>query len=102
LGDNVSGSYDAAWRTVRARVLEGAQWCHICGGVLDHDAPPRSPLAPSVDHVLSLRALRDVDRATFDRLRLDPANCRPTHYGCNSRRGDGRSDQPRHISRKWE
>ena len=93
--------YDSQWRRVRARVLTSAQWCAICGDPLDHDAPARSPLAPSVDHVVPLRALRNMDGDTFDRMRLDPALLRAVHYGCNSRRGDGRHDRPRHVSRQW-
>jgi len=93
--------YDRRWRNVRARVLEGAQVCHLCGGPLDYDAPPRSRFAPSVDHVLPLRSVRHLDADTFDRLRLHPEHLRPVHFGCNASRGDGRRDRHAHKSREW-
>jgi 5-methylcytosine-specific restriction endonuclease McrA len=94
-------TYDHQWRRVRARVLQDAQACHLCGGALDFDAPPRSPNSPSVDHIFSVRAMRGMDAETRQRLLLDPANLRPACFGCNSQRGDGRRDKPKHTSREW-
>lgn len=94
-------AYDRQWRKVRARVLEGAQVCHLCGGALDFDAPARSPLAPSVDHVFPVRAMRGLDADTFDHLRLNLDSLRPSHYGCNASRGAGRHEQRKHTSREW-
>ena len=94
-------AYGHAWRRVRARVLRGAQACAICGLPLDFDAPPRSRWAPSVDHVLSVKALQGVDGATRERLLLDERNCRCVHFGCNARRGAGLHDKPNRVSREW-
>lgn len=93
--------YDRQWRKVRARVLAGAQSCHICGGPLDFTAPARSSWAPSVDHRLPVSATRGLDDDTRRRLALDPSGLIPCHYGCNSRRGDGRRDRPQHVTRDW-
>jgi hypothetical protein len=92
---------DYQWRKARARVLAGAQVCAICGGWLDRDAPPRSRWAPSVDHVLPVSRTRGLDPETRQRLALDPAGLRAVHYGCNSRRSNGRS-RPKHVSRDWK
>jgi hypothetical protein len=95
------GDYDRRWRNVRARVLAGAQACAICGGMLDFDAPARSRLAPSVDHIFPLRAMRGLDSDLRDELRLDMSTLRPVHYSCNARRGAGRKDNRKSISREW-
>lgn len=52
--------------------------CHICGGPVDLSAPPRSPAAPTIDHVTPL------SRGG----KHTPENVRLAHYGCNSRKGD--------------
>jgi hypothetical protein len=91
---------DYSYRQVRDQVLAGAQWCHICGGPLDWDAPPRSRWAPSVDHLLPVSRTRGMDPQTRRRLANDPAGLRPVHYGCNSRRGNGRK-RPVRTSRSW-
>lgn len=91
---------DYAYRQARERMLAGAQVCHICGGPLDFDAPPRSKWAPSADHILPVSRTRGLDPMTRSRLGADPEGLRPVHYGCNSRRGAGR-ERPRHVSRSW-
>jgi 5-methylcytosine-specific restriction endonuclease McrA len=91
---------DRLYRQVRARVLAGAQVCWICGGALDWDAPPRSSKAPSADHVLPISRTAGLDPQTRQRLATDPGNLRPTHYGCNSKRGNRRR-HPVHVSRSW-
>jgi hypothetical protein len=93
-------TYDYAWVKLRERLLRDAQACHLCGRALDHDAPPRSSWSPSLDHIVSVKAMRTLDPATRERLRLDPANLRPVHYRCNSARGAGRA-RPVHTSRDW-
>lgn len=93
--------YDHQWRKLRAQVLKNAQSCAICGRPLDFHAPPRSRWAPSVDHRLPVSATRGLDDSTRRQLALDPQNLVPCHYGCNSRRGDGRRDRPQHVSRPW-
>jgi hypothetical protein len=93
--------YDHEWRKVRARVLAGAQVCAICAKPLDWDAPPRSRWAPSVDHRLPVSRTRGLDDELRRRLSLDPSALIPVHVSCNSRRGNGRRDRPRHVSRDW-
>lgn len=91
---------DYAYQRVREQVLQGAQVCHICGGALDWDAPPRSRWAPSVDHVVAVSRTRGMDPQSRRRLAVDPANLRPCHVGCNAKRGNGRR-RSRHVSRSW-
>jgi hypothetical protein len=67
---------------------------------LDWDAPARSPLSPSVDHIFSVKRMRSLDPDTRRELLLDPANLRPVHLRCNSKRGAGRR-LPKHTSRRW-
>lgn len=93
-------AYGYAYRQVRARMVRDAQVCAICGGALDKSAPPRSPLSPSVDHILPVKRMRFLDAETRRRLLVDPHGLRVTHLKCNSSRGAGR-EQPRHISRSW-
>jgi hypothetical protein len=88
------------YRKVRARILEAAQVCAICGGELDFDAPPRSRWAPSVDHVYPISKMDVLDPRTARLMAIDPAGLRAVHVGCNARRGAGRLSTP-HISRKW-
>jgi hypothetical protein len=92
---------DYAYRKARERVLRDATVCHLCGGALDFDAEPRSRWAPSVDHVLPVSSLVDLDPRSARKLAVDPELLRPAHVGCNSRRGDGRRDQAEHTSRGW-
>jgi 5-methylcytosine-specific restriction endonuclease McrA len=96
----MSRTYNYEWVKVRERVLRNAQICHLCGGLLDRDAPPRSPDSPSVDHIIPIKAMRTLDPRTRERLRLDLANLRPVHYRCNSARGAGRP-RPVHTSKPW-
>lgn len=93
--------YNRQYRNVRARVIAGAQVCAICGKAIDHDAPPRSRWAPSADHRLPISRTRRLDKELRQRLARDPALLRCVHLGCNSRRGNGRRDRPRRVSREW-
>lgn len=95
------GRSDAAWKRVRRQVLRGAQVCHICGGALDFQAAPRSPLSPSVDHIVPLAMAQGLDAAARSQIALDVANLRPAHYGCNSRRGARRPVVRRKASQAW-
>ena len=97
----MTATYDHAYRRARDRVLAGAQACAICGGLLDFDAPPRSPLSPSVDHVYPVKLMETMDAKTWRELLVSPENLRPCHLKCNSRRQDGRREKPRHVSREW-
>jgi hypothetical protein len=92
--------YSRGWRRARARVLDGARICHLCGGFLDYAAPARSKWAPSVDHVLPLKATRYMADELREAYRLDASNLRPAHYGCNARRQAGKPVR-QHVSRAW-
>jgi hypothetical protein len=92
------GRGGAAWERARALALTESDLCAICGYPVDRDAQPRSRWAPSVDHVVSLRAMRELDPDEQRALAPDPANLRVVHVGCNARRGAGRRVR-RHTSR---
>jgi hypothetical protein len=90
------------WERVRKQVLASAHLCALCGRELRFDAPPRSRWSPSVDHILPISHMRNLDPATQARLALDPQGLRAVHYGCNARRGTGRTPPPpRRQSRDW-
>jgi hypothetical protein len=91
---------DHAYRQARARVLAGATLCSLCGEPLDLDAAPRSPMAPSADHILPVSMLAGLDPKTAQQLAADPAGLRPAHVSCNASRGAGRKRR-RHVSRSW-
>jgi len=95
------GRAGAGWRRARKSVLEGSSVCAICGYAIDFDASPRSRWAPSVDHRVSLRAMRGMSAEVQRELALDPSNLQAAHYGCNSRRGDGQRPVARRSSRVW-
>lgn len=67
------------WQKLRAQVLAEEPCCWICGAWLDHDAPPRSPRSPTVDHVVPVA----VDAS----LALVRSNCRACCWRCNASRG---------------
>jgi len=100
VGDVVN-LYDRQYRNVRARVIAGTQVCAICGGPIDHDAPPRSRWAPTADHLLPVSRTRGLDTELRQRLARDPSMLRCVHFACNARRGNGRRDRPRRVSREW-
>lgn len=71
------------WRRVRAQVLAVSDVCHLCG----------KPGADTVDHVIPL---------SLGGPPLDPANLRPAHSRCNSRRGNRMTARPPlNTSRQW-
>lgn len=102
-GHPIRGSH--AWRLVRAAVLRDATVCSLCGRPLDFEAPARSAMSPSVDHVIPLKAMRGYDEATRREMAFSIDNLRAVHYGCNARRGAGRPVKvpklPRRTSRQW-
>jgi 5-methylcytosine-specific restriction endonuclease McrA len=57
--------------------------CGLCGGAVERDEVVPHPLAPVVDHVISL-----ANGGTHE-----PANVQCAHFLCNSRKG-ARDDQP--------
>lgn len=90
---NRPGRSGAAWLKARKAVLEHATHCAICGRPLVPDAPARSRWSSSVDHITPLS--KGGHPHAIDGLRA-------THYGCNSRRGDGTKRKPEPArSRAW-
>ena len=90
-----------AWRKARARVLANATVFHICGGALDFNAPPRSPMSPTVDHVLPLAATKHYGEEIHRQMAFDPHNLRPAHQSCNSSRGAGRPARRTRKASRW-
>lgn len=79
---------------VRRQAQEQGTPCWLCGQPIDFNAVPRTRWSFSLDHVLSLVHGGDL---------LDPTNARPSHYGCNSKRGGAtrRGRIPLHTSQTW-
>jgi hypothetical protein len=75
------------YRDTRKRVLAGATHCAKCRQPLDWNAPPKSSLSPSLDHIIPI----DKGGSAFD-----PRNMQPMHYGCNS--GSATGSRPLHLS----
>lgn len=68
-------AYQAARRLL---LRHRPQPCWICGHGIDYDADPRTPRAPSADHLQEL---------ALGGHPIDPANLAVAHVGCNSSRG---------------
>jgi 5-methylcytosine-specific restriction endonuclease McrA len=77
-----AGRAGRPWRRAAAHIRGTQTHCWICGHPVNFAAPPRTPAAPSVDHLRPLTLGGDP---------TDPTNLRLAHYGCNSRRGTGQS-----------
>jgi hypothetical protein len=76
----MSGLSGHRWRKVVEWVRANWPWvCWICHKPIPVDAPARSPMSHSVDHVVPRS--RGGDPYNLD-------NCRPAHYGCNSAKGN--------------
>jgi hypothetical protein len=78
-GKRHPGRGGVEWNRVRDRVLAASQVCHVCGRYIDLDADPRSKWAPTVDHLLPIRAIRNLSPAEQKRLALDESLLRPAH-----------------------
>jgi 5-methylcytosine-specific restriction endonuclease McrA len=91
------------WEQTRAKVIENAQVCAICGKSLYPDAPPRSKWSTSVDHKLPRAVLRTLDLKAQRHYTLDPSNLQALHNTCNARKGKRRQRivAPRPQSRVW-
>jgi 5-methylcytosine-specific restriction endonuclease McrA len=74
--------YDYEWQKIRKEILDISRRCWLCG----HDG------ADSVDHVIPL---------SRGGARLDPANLRPAHSRCNSKRGNKMVTTAMRTSRRW-
>lgn len=73
--------YERLKKEIYKRVI-----CWICGKPVDYTVPPRHPMAPSVDHRVPLHP----PDGSPGGHPTDPRNAELAHYGCNSRRGNGR------------
>jgi hypothetical protein len=70
----VSLSVDTySWAWARAAALRDERTCAECGKELAFDAPPRSPLSPSVETIEP----------------FGPGDLRVVHRSCNERLGNG-------------
>ena len=87
-----AGHTDRAWRAMCKRVLASSNLCGICGEPIDFNAPPRTPLAPSVDCIVPVSH----GGSTTDRT-----NLRPAHFGCNSKRGNDPAPPALPHTRDW-
>jgi 5-methylcytosine-specific restriction endonuclease McrA len=80
------------WRRVRAQVLADNPTCWLCGHPIDLTLPATHTMSPTVDHVTALAA---------GGQERDPANLRPAHRRCNSRKGAGQAQPRQPTSRPW-
>ena len=85
-GHNGHG-YRQMWRAI----IEAPEFlvCALCYLPIDRSIRGRQSAAPSLDMVVPWARGGDPK---------DPSNYRPSHYGCNSRRGAGRRDD---VKRRW-
>jgi 5-methylcytosine-specific restriction endonuclease McrA len=74
--DQVRGS--RRWKSLRAVLIREADTCAICFLPLRKEARPRSPLYPSVDHIVPL--------SENIALAFERSNLRVVHTRCNSSR----------------
>jgi 5-methylcytosine-specific restriction endonuclease McrA len=77
---------------IQRAVYASSDTCWLCGHQVDRQANPRSPRAPSVDHVIPRHLGGDP---------YDLANCRLAHLGCNSARGKRLARRASAASRRW-
>lgn len=80
----VSGRFKSKHKALNSR-------CWLCDKPIDYSAPPRTSSSFSADHKIPI---------SLGGESLDSNNLRPSHYGCNARRGNGtRGEYP--TSRQW-
>ena len=81
---------------LRRHWLETAEhgWtCHLCGRPVHLDVPPRSPDAPTIDHVIPVG---------IGGSKLDTRYWRLAHYRCNRRRSTAPLLEPTQgATRTW-
>lgn len=69
------------WQLLRVRALAVyGPTCHLCQGAIDTTAQARSAQSYSLDHL--------DPRSTHGTAIPDITRVRPSHFGCNSRRGE--------------
>lgn len=88
--------HSAEYQALRSQLKE--QWravnapCRICGiASIDWDAPKNEPDAFELDHRISRKRARAMNRPD---LLLDPANLGPSHHRCNRGKGAGDGTPP--------
>ena len=72
-------------RKLRAQILAEEDLCHICGELVDKDAPHLDPGEAVIDEI------HPVSKGGSPYAR---DNCRLAHRRCNGRRGDGTRLRP--------
>jgi 5-methylcytosine-specific restriction endonuclease McrA len=98
-----------AYRQLCARIRrQHPPICWLCRGPIDLRLPYRDKATNRVNTMCwSLDHVQPLD--TYPHLALEPSNCRPAHYRCNSARGKRpastvRPDSPRpapKTTREW-
>jgi 5-methylcytosine-specific restriction endonuclease McrA len=66
--------------------------CWLCGGPIDPLLNYNDRMSWTLDHVISLKD---------GGAPMDPANARPAHRSCNSRKGAGLARGELKVSRDW-
>lgn len=83
----------AQWQRLCEQAKDLYPWvCHLCRQPIPRDAPPRSRLSWSLDH-LDARSTHGTQVPALDRVR-------PAHLACNGRRGK-RPVRSAPRSRNW-
>ena len=92
-GNSADRGYTTAWKKLRlAAIARYGATCYLCGDPIDLTIKDnKSPKMYSLDHLDPIKHF-GVAVPNLDRVR-------PTHKGCNSRRGPGRKQRPQ--SRRW-
>ncbi|MFI0484875.1 HNH endonuclease [Actinomadura sp. 9N215] len=81
---------------IRKRAAAGEP-CHLCGQPIDTRPPEQGGPAPRTRWSFSLDHITPRSKGGQSTL----ANARPSHYGCNSRRGNGSSNRKTWRPRRW-
>lgn len=81
---NTSRRWRAFKRTFKARCKAANKPCHICRQPIDYDAPPQTPDAFEVDHIIPV--------SVSPGLELVPSNAAASHCRCNRQRKASKVD----------
>lgn len=92
MADLDSREYRRLCTQLRAQAIAYCRLCNGGRGPIRYDAPPRTPLSFSVNHL--------VPRSRGGSL-TDPANLEPSHYGCNSGAGNRPTTGQLYTSEAW-
>jgi 5-methylcytosine-specific restriction endonuclease McrA len=81
------------WQRIRRIVLAGnPTYCYICNGsrgAIRYDVRHTHPLAPTVDHVIPMKAVAHLSKATQRAHMMRMDNLKPAHKVCNDSKKDG-------------